>query len=132
MSGLLETPWKSLNKKHLAQWQHEKVQELAEAIREAMPKSVVALLETAALKSNAVLMMDNVASAKGCDLRANAVALRPLIEHFPVIVPTHYFIADVMMELDRMFDNKLTTPRSDISRDSAMVTPTRTTNGFAT
>ena len=89
-------------------WGHAEVAELANIMFETLPPQVHDLVASELFKGGPIIMLDNVLQSPGRKhLRQNRFWLHALIKVFPASVPSAYFLADALLELNHMFDGNL-------------------------
>jgi len=97
-------------------WTRTEVTQLASIMFRTLPHQVHRLVSSEALKGGPIVMLDSVLqSPRQKHLRQNRFWIQAVAKVFPASVPSAYFLAGAMLELNGMFDgNLLKVPVQDV------------------
>ncbi|CAJ1437970.1 unnamed protein product, partial [Effrenium voratum] len=99
--------WRSVRHGKVA-WTQEQVEGLSRAILGNLPDRACQLIRGGDLSGGELVVLeDAIARPSYKDIAANFVWLRPVVEAYPERVPSGFFLTDVFLSLDEMFDGKL-------------------------
>ena len=108
--GNLETlaGWRSLGKRRTnVTWSHDDVMVLAAQWRDNIPEHGKALIEAGALLQERTLIQKGDFAPTRQDVKSNYLWIKTVVSLYPSRIPSSYFIADALLELDGLFDSKL-------------------------
>ena len=95
------------------------MQKLANNIYAGLPARTKMLVTESRFVGGQVISLEDQTgwAVRVGDLKAHHAFLRPLVKEFPSTVPSGFLCADVLLELNRMFDDKLFVPIEDDTKD---------------
>jgi hypothetical protein len=89
-------------------WTQTEVTELASVMFNTLPNEVHRLVSSDAFKGGPIIMLDSVLqSPTRKHLRQNKFWIQAVARVFPATVPSGYFLADALLELNDMLDGNL-------------------------
>ncbi|CAK9100829.1 Uncharacterized protein SCF082_LOCUS47170, partial [Durusdinium trenchii] len=93
-------------------WTRADVQTLAIQVKQGLPLEVTQLLTSDGFAGGALVQVDTLSSARAEDLVLNYHWVRPFVQHFRDRVPSGFFVADVFLFLDTLYQGKALRPTS--------------------
>lgn len=92
-------------------WSHEDVAEVANDMKGGLPISLHTLILSEEFKGGDLVQLScELSRPAATEIALNHCWLRPFIKKFPDKVTSGFFIADVLLRVDKMMKNKLLQP----------------------
>ena len=108
MAAVSATEWRTLHTSR-ASWRKHALVCMAKFVIDELPEGVVNLLLTEQLKGGPLTVMKDDRTTH-TSLKANAIWILPFIKKTQDRVPSPFYIADVLAEMDRQLQGKLLRP----------------------